>query len=114
MREAMDKRPVEELLERFRRQMRACGLGPLSSPPQSSEQISKEPLTGPRVSSKVPAMSSADTAGSSQPEIQASVKMPIATHEALRALAQRENRTLAGQIRHAIDQMVADAERIAA
>ena len=111
MREAMDKQPIEELLERFRRQMRACGVGPLRSPPQ----IQPRPLTQPRESSNVPDMEPVSRRRSriEPDEIQATVKMPIEVHKAFRALAERENRTLAGQLRHAIDKMLAE-ERLAA
>jgi predicted DNA-binding protein len=40
-----------------------------------------------------------------------SIRLTRDQHEALKALARRENRTVAGQLRHVIEQMTVDSDR---
>lgn len=60
-------------------------------------------LTWPPQCPIVPRMAT-DTAPAS---VQATVILPSETYEQLKDLARRENRTIAGQLRHAIERMLA-------
>jgi hypothetical protein len=112
MREAMDKRPIEELLERFRGQMEACGQGATAGNPQSSA----EGLQSAQRLCKVPGMESSNgTAGrEDQDAIQVTTRLSMDTYHALKALAHREGRTMSAQVRRGVDKMLAEQERVAA